>query len=466
MNEKLQQILDKFKRGEQLTQDEAILLSQFNATVGTPLGYSNDNSNLNPLDVAYQKIKTGQATQEDISNFVEGNQAYMNQNGVYKYDPSIMPAKITAPNTPNPNPFLNPRGYNEARILAESVRNQNKPYTNQNTNQDINQGTNQTLNQQNGLPSEVPNMSWMNVWPATSTATVTTENPNQLSVEQKAPQPNFIIPTNDRMPTWEEKQKMEGKPANLQVDYKKQYPTENPDIQITQDYAKNPFLPYLFPGGSDISTELYSLGRAIGAPKGAPGRLATGIGAGGAALFDIARNVASGIGYEKAQKYADDWFKKKMQEVNYSPESQTKNTNTVGGGTQERGGTFYSNFFEEGGEAELTPEGHNEQEDSQETEQQQGQEQQPNVAQQIMGMVQQMLTQGMKPEQVVQLLVQKGVPQDQAMQIIQAVANQDMVTKDGKTFNAQPGHKVEFMHGGKKVSGIVKEVKNGKVILE
>lgn len=60
-----------------------------------------------------------------------------------------------------------------------------------------------------------------------------------------------------------------------------------------------PGFPFISAGGSDLSTELYSLGRAIGAPKGSRGRMLTGIASAGAAAFDIARNVASGIGYEK-----------------------------------------------------------------------------------------------------------------------------------------------------------------------
>lgn len=100
------------------------------------------------------------------------------------------------------------------------------------------------------------------------------------------------------------------------------------------------YFPLINPGGSDLSTELYSLGRAIGAEKGSQGRVASGIAAGGAALFDIGRNVASGIGFEKRNQAVEDYYRKKQQEVKYTPNSQTRDVNGIGGMYGEDGGTM------------------------------------------------------------------------------------------------------------------------------
>jgi len=54
----------------------------------------------------------------------------------------------------------------------------------------------------------------------------------------------------------------------------------------------------------------------------------------------------------------------------------------------------------------------------------------------------------------------------QQMQGQQPQNQQAPMTKDGQAFNARPGDEVTFLHGGKKVKGRVKEIKNGKVILE
>jgi hypothetical protein len=96
--------------------------------------------------------------------------------------------------------------------------------------------------------------------------------------------------------------------------------------------------PYIYPGGSDISTELYTFGRALGAEKGSQGRGLTAVAAGGAALLDIGRNVAAGIGYEKRNQFVEDYYRKKQQEQNYTPNPQNTNMNTTGG-MYEEGGT-------------------------------------------------------------------------------------------------------------------------------
>ena len=93
--------------------------------------------------------------------------------------------------------------------------------------------------------------------------------------------------------------------------------------------------------GSDLSTELYMMGMGIGSKPGTRGRAAAIIGGGGAALFDIARNVASGIGYQKRNQYVNDYYRQQQNRIQYSPVSQTSNDNYLGGiPTGQMGGMF------------------------------------------------------------------------------------------------------------------------------
>ena len=336
-------------------------------------------------------------------------------------------------------------------------------------------------------------------------------------------------------------------------------PYANPGAETDQNSFQNAnsFLPYLFPGGSDLTSELYTLGRAIGAGKGQQGRALTGIAAGGAAALDIARNLASGIAFEKMNQQVDDIYQtKRKQPLNFSPEEQTRNTNNTGGINFELGGMFkdenggeptypypvesypqdnmfqvpfdheyvprvlnrdimdmYHNLYstpqeqpseseqklwyrrwlndmkngqsgdtrvaklggmffgEEGGEMELGNGQHNMQEEGQENIQQQSQEQpqdQQQMMEQLISIVSQMLQQGKDPNQIVQSLVQQGIPQQQAIAIVQMVQQQQaqLKTKNGEMLNAQPGDTISFKHGGKKVTGKVKEIRDGKIILE
>jgi hypothetical protein len=310
--------------------------------------------------------------------------------------------------------------------------------------------------------------------------------------------------------------------------------------------------PMINPGGSDLSTEIYSLGRALGTPKGTPGRGLNAIAAGGAAAFDIARNLASGIGFSKRNQYVMDWYKKKQQEQNYTPDSQSADQNSTGGrrdgGTigMKLGGIFgdpppldniyygpgdseydmrsrplnmdilernynlfrdqqlnedseeeinfhnkrYQNalktgkyntaeaklggIFEEGGE--MMPEGQPQEQMPQE----QGQDQQ---MQQVVQMIAGMLQQGANPQQVLEELVRQGLPQQEAEKLIQMVMqqmqgqqapapeqqqpqDQQMMMKNGGTFDKRVGESITIKVGGKKVKGVIKEIKNGQITLK
>lgn len=100
-------------------------------------------------------------------------------------------------------------------------------------------------------------------------------------------------------------------------------------------------LPPINFAGSDLSSELYMLGNAIGSQPGTRGRGATMVAAGGAALFDIARNVAAGIGYQKRNQYVNDYYNKQQRKRQYNPVSKTSNDNySEGIPTHQDGGTF------------------------------------------------------------------------------------------------------------------------------
>jgi len=432
MNEKILALLAKQKQGIALTQDEQDFLNSYNYNVDTIFGQKlNEQVNAHPIDIAYNRIKAGTATQNDIDVFNAYNEEFKKQQGSYKYDPSI-----GFQSTQSPQIFQNSTNYTPdfTKGIFPTQTVQDQP------TQNIQPQT------QTGVLSS---------WPAVPTNAIPTNQQEQVPTKPNSPQENIIVPSNDRMPTWEEKQKMENKgtfPSALVRTLQNIAPEEN-----AQQGQTRPYVPYIFPGGSDLNTELYTLGRAIGAKDGQKGKLATGIFAGGAAALDMARNIASGVGYEKMNQYVDDWYRKNKNKVDYTPESQTRNENNQG----KEGGIFHTNYFEMGGEQPVQQE-----EQIQET----AQPQQSQV-QQMMAGIAQAIQKGTPPEQIVQALMQQGLDQAQAIQLVQQViqqmqGEQTPTTKDGKAFNAQPGQEISFMYGGKKVTGKIKEIRNGKVILE
>jgi hypothetical protein len=98
--------------------------------------------------------------------------------------------------------------------------------------------------------------------------------------------------------------------------------------------------------------------------------------------------------------------------------------------------------------------------------------------QQVMQMVMQALQEGAQPEQVVEMLVQQGIPQEEAMQMVQMVMQQAQAMKygglfeDGGSTNSQSfygrgvGEYIEFEYGGKLQKGKIRSIKNGKITLE
>jgi hypothetical protein len=220
-------------------------------------------------------------------------------------------------------------------------------------------------------------------------------------------------------------------------------------------------IPLIYPGGTDLSTELYSLGRGLGMEKGTKGRGAMIAGGAGAAILGGTRDVLSGLGYEKQQNLVRDWYRARQQDNTYNTIAQTGNTNTVGGIPikGKYGGTFKS--YEDGGEMM----------------QQQMAPEQQEMLQQVQTFVVEMMQQGTDPQQIVQELVQNGVPQEQAVMLVEQVmmqmqqqqVPQEMVPQQAipqeQPMQPQVGQEVSFKYGGKKVSGKIKKIENGKIYL-
>jgi len=112
--------------------------------------------------------------------------------------------------------------------------------------------------------------------------------------------------------------------------------------------------------------------------------------------------------------------------------------------------------------------------------QQGGEMPQEDPMQQVMQMVMQALQEGAQPEQVVEMLVQQGIPQEEAMQMVQMVMQQAQAMKYGGLFETSNsdskvgesfygrgvGDYIEFEYGGKLQKGKIRSIKNGKITLE
>lgn len=106
-----------------------------------------------------------------------------------------------------------------------------------------------------------------------------------------------------------------------------------------------PLLGAIGNAGAGVSLEgaAHSLGRAIGAEKGAA-RTVSIIGSAGKLALGTARGIASGLGQMKRNRYVQDYYdKKRIEEMtdsdNYTPAPQSGNVNYLGGNSYgEQGG--------------------------------------------------------------------------------------------------------------------------------
>lgn len=251
--------------------------------------------------------------------------------------------------------------------------------------------------------------------------------------------------------------------------------------------------PLLYPGGSDISTELFTLGRGLGAAKGSKGKGAAIVGGAGAAVFDATRNILSGVGYEKSNQYVEDWYRKQQygpDSNRYTRNSQYKNANVMAEMDFQDGGEFFKpvnidiiggisnkekKYFEDGGEREEEERGEFLQ-SSQEEKQEEGEGQLSDQQQQVQQMIAQAIQQGQEPQLIIQALVQKGMDEQQATQLVSQVvqmmqqqnqeeSEEESEMKKGGKFKHRVGDYVEFMFEGKLKKGKIKRIENGKIFL-
>lgn len=259
--------------------------------------------------------------------------------------------------------------------------------------------------------------------------------------------------------------------GNNYDEYLKNNPLTPEEQQAQQMQAnKNLFssMPYLYAGGTDITTKANMLGQAIGAPQGTKGK-GVGIVAGGLSLgLDLARNIAAGIGMSKVNQYTQKYSKDQVYGVDkgdYMSNPQYRNSNYTGEMPFKFGGEL--RLFDDGGEMEMETD--MEEGQGQPEENQQPQDQQ----QQIFMAVANVLQQGGTPEQAVQMLVQNGVDQQTAMTIVQQVVqqfqqqqqSQQPQMKSGGTFGRKVGDEVDFTYEGKRYKGVIKKIENGKIFL-
>lgn len=221
--------------------------------------------------------------------------------------------------------------------------------------------------------------------------------------------------------------------------------------------------------GSNLETELFMLGRALG-NKDAFGAITSG----GAALFGGARDVLSGVGYSKANKSTQDFIDEQRLKQKYTNAPQYKDANSTGGTTYAKYGGLFK--MEDGGDIPPQEVGREEQ---MVAANQQGQEEAQGGVGQIMQQVAQALQGGANPEEVVGKLIETGVPQEQAVQIVQQVIQQLQggsqeqevsAQEDEPTFNyggtyKKVGDYIEFEYGGTVQRGKIKKIKDGQIYL-
>lgn len=218
-------------------------------------------------------------------------------------------------------------------------------------------------------------------------------------------------------------------------------------------------MPFLTPGGSDLTTKANMFGSALQNPafKGA------GVVAGLSLGMGLTREILGGVGGARQQSYINKYYRDKQRSNEYDTISASGATNTVGGGA----------FLELGGEFQGQQE-------------QPMQEEQANEMQQMQQIVQVVagaLQQGAQPQEVVQMLMQQGLPQEQAVAIVEEVMmqmqgggqqEQQMAQQEQPQMQDQQmmkyggkkvGDLVSFKYGGKKVSGRIKKIENGKIYI-
>lgn len=226
-------------------------------------------------------------------------------------------------------------------------------------------------------------------------------------------------------------------------------------------------MPFLTPGGSDLTTKANQFGSSLQNPafKGA------GVIAGLSLGMGLTREVLGGVGGAKQQSYLDKYYRDKQRSNEYDTVSASGADNTVGGALV--GGEFGGEFDGQGfqGQQEQPMQGEQMNEMQQMQPGQEGQADEMQQMQQIVQVVAGALQQGAQPQEVVQMLMQQGLPQEQAVAIVEEVMmqmqgggqQQPQGQEMGQQGQPQMQDQQMMKYGGKKVSGRIKKIENGKI---
>lgn len=98
-----------------------------------------------------------------------------------------------------------------------------------------------------------------------------------------------------------------------------------------QSFDWNNYAPFLNPYGTDLQTDFYNLGRFTGMEKGTSGRGLGIASAGVSALLGGARTALSGYANSVATARVQQEARERMQRRNYTPQTQYRNNNYIGG---------------------------------------------------------------------------------------------------------------------------------------
>ena len=115
------------------------------------------------------------------------------------------------------------------------------------------------------------------------------------------------------------------------VKYTDEDGTSKKSTNIMDEFNK--YIPFMNPYGSNIETELYSLGRFVGMDKGTQGR---NLGIASSALsagLGGARTLLSGLAQQKQTELSAEEIRKQLAQKNYTQQVQYMNQNNRGGVT-------------------------------------------------------------------------------------------------------------------------------------
>ena len=242
----------------------------------------------------------------------------------------------------------------------------------------------------------------------------------------------------------------------------------------------------------DMSTNFYNFGRALGMKSGTKGRGMLGVGSLGAGLLSAARMTASGVGYSKANTYAQKYMRDNLikNQNQYTAASETENNNYTGG-MAEFGGKFNERMksFREGGFFHFAEGGEQEGED----EMMQiadngnpGEVQQQNPQEEKIIQIAQQLVNGLGSLEAIDAYLREQEVDEQMYGAIMHIAEQmlgeseqeedqeeempeeeqeEPEMNEGGEFNKNVGDFIEFEYEGKKYSGKISKIENGQIYL-